>query len=324
MIAPPALGLFPTIPPQPCGVVVIPDPGFTSLMEEADIIPDKEPMVEEEGQDAESPEAEPVAFAFVLPPPAASPPPGDLAEAEVGTVLATAPTPTAHRAALHDPDSAVETDSNTPQAPAAPPSAETALRLQMAAPDTPPPEAAEPAPDVAAMDQAAAVSPPDVPFATVAPQIPPDTHQIALPADPPPPPAEPGRSPLAVPRQVAEGLSNALATTPGSDRIELVLSPEELGRVRFELRAEGDNLQVTLTAERPETMELLRRHLPELLTELRQAGYGAATLNFGQSGNPGGGAAFEAPDDGDAPPPSESLPVSRPAPVQAGGLNLRL
>lgn len=323
MIAPPALGLFPTIPPQQGGVVVIPDPGFTSLMEAADITPDKEPVVEEEGQDAESPEAEPVAFAFVLPPPAASPPPGDLAEAEGGAALATAPTTTAHRAS-HDPGGAVETDSNSPQAPAAPPSAETALRLQMAAPDAPPPEAAEPAPDVAVVDQTAPVSPPDVPLATAAPQMPPDTRQTAMPTDPPPPPAEPDRNPVAVPRQVAEGLSGALATTPGSDRIELVLSPEELGRVRFELRAEGDSLQVTLTAERPETMELLRRHLPELLTELRQAGYGTATLNFGQSGNSGSGAAFEAPDDGDVPPPSEPLPVSRPAPVQTGGLNLRL
>ena len=167
-----------------------------------------------------------------------------------------------------------------------------------------------------------------------APSVPPlltaDTAPAAQSPVPLPAPAAPhivthphAEPPPAVARQITEGLSAALAEPAAGDRIELVLRPEELGRVRFELRGEGDRLMVTLTADRPETMDLLRRHLPDLLAELEQAGYGGASLDFGQPGH------------SDRPPPTEAAQavraatdLSEPLPPQpgltgSGGLDLR-
>ena len=76
--------------------------------------------------------------------------------------------------------------------------------------------------------------------------------------------------------------------TAGTDRVEVILSPEELGRVQMEFRAEGNAMRVFLTAERPETLDLLRRHADQLASELRQAGYSGASLSFGQWGQPQG------------------------------------
>jgi Flagellar hook-length control protein FliK len=77
------------------------------------------------------------------------------------------------------------------------------------------------------------------------------------------------------------------ANTP-TDRVEVILSPEELGRVQMDFRADGDGIRVFLTAERPETLDLLRRHADQLASELRQAGYSGASLSFGQWGQPQG------------------------------------
>jgi hypothetical protein len=68
------------------------------------------------------------------------------------------------------------------------------------------------------------------------------------------------------------------------DRVEVILSPDELGRVQLNFRVEGDGMRVFVTAERPETLDLLRRHSDQLSLELRQAGYSGASLSFGQWG----------------------------------------
>lgn len=222
------------------------------------------------------------------------------------------------------------------EAAVAPPSAEAALRLQMAdeAGGEPPPE--KDTPDADAVDPADAppalasqTAAPKTAAESAAPAVPPLTLTApeapaprALPALAPPAPPEPPPA-----RQAAEAISAALSTPGGSDRVELVLRPEELGRVRFELRSEGDRLFVTLTADRPETMDLLRRHLPELRAELELAGYGAADLTFGQSGTPGGQAEGHGPAAStDFLPMPSQPPVPPPAPraTGTGGLDLRL
>lgn len=153
------------------------------------------------------------------------------------------------------------------------------------------------------------------------------------------PPAAPATAPEAAPvtaqppaahqqtaRHLAATLQEAGATLLGdSHRTELVLSPEELGRVHFEMRRQGEGLSVTLTAERPETLDLLRRHAPELKAELQAAGYEGATLEFGTSRQPPQEAAAPPPADEAAAPPATPASVSAPpaAPV-AGGLDLRL
>ena len=76
-------------------------------------------------------------------------------------------------------------------------------------------------------------------------------------------------------------------TKSGNDGpVELVLSPEELGRLTISIRHDGDFVRVTVIADRPETLDLMRRHGGDLLADLRQAGFAGASLNFGQGGQP--------------------------------------
>lgn len=149
-------------------------------------------------------------------------------------------------------------------------------------------------------------------------------------AAPSPPRATPAAATPLPQHQAAEALA-ALIRDSGAQvagdarRIELVLTPEDLGRIRFDLTPGRDGLQVTLAADRPETLDLLRRHAGDLLAELEAAGYGGATLNFGSGGNPP--AAFAAPEPGPEPPDTPSpapLPQPRPVLRAAGGLDLRL
>ena len=125
--------------------------------------------------------------------------------------------------------------------------------------------------------------------------------------------------------QVAEVLA---VNDPANDIVELRLDPEELGKLRIALRSEGDLMQVSVTAERPETLDLLRRHSDRLMQELQAAGYDGATLDFGH---------WQSGAERDAKPNTEpSLPdganvvrvavTADPRPIyQSGsGLNLRL
>lgn len=82
-------------------------------------------------------------------------------------------------------------------------------------------------------------------------------------------------------------LADQAIQSQDADRIEIRLDPEELGRVQFTLQAEGDSLRVIIAVERPETLDLLRRHADLLTQSLRDAGYGGASLCF-STGEDGG------------------------------------
>lgn len=116
-------------------------------------------------------------------------------------------------------------------------------------------------------------APPDPSATMVAPAAP--TAALA-PVHAPP---EPIRHPP-LPQQIAAALAPAATDQPGT--IDLVLRPDELGSLRFEMRPQGDRLHVVISAERPETLDLLRRSAPELMAELRQSGLQGSTLQFGQ------------------------------------------
>lgn len=66
-----------------------------------------------------------------------------------------------------------------------------------------------------------------------------------------------------------------------SDRTEIALSPEELGRLRLVFSGQ-DRSQVTILAERPETLDLVRRHADLLTQQLAEAGVQAGSLEFRQ------------------------------------------
>lgn len=294
----------------------------------------------------EAPEAAaPDALALLLP--LMSPPVAATAALPAGADSAVAPasgTPTLPDApALQLPAVAEAPGAEAPAAPQ-PPATEPAARPNPAAramaadrPDARPPagpETAETAPaapkaggaaesalrHLLTEGQIAAPQPPDAP-----------PQPVVTEAAPSPARAAPAATPAPPPQHQAAGALAALIRDSGAQvagdarRIELVLTPEDLGRIRFDLTPGRDGLQVTLAAERPETLDLLRRHAGDLLAELEAAGYGGATLNFGSGGN--APAAFAAPEPGPEPtetPPTAPLPQPRPVLRAAGGLDLRL
>jgi hypothetical protein len=70
--------------------------------------------------------------------------------------------------------------------------------------------------------------------------------------------------------------------------VEVTLSPEELGKVRLALLAADGQITVQVVAERIETLDLLRRHIDMLASELRQQGYTEISFSFGQGRGDGG------------------------------------
>lgn len=295
----------------------------------------------------EAPEAAAAdALALLLPP---LPPPAAPAPLPAGADSAVAPasgTPALPDApALQPPSGAPPPVAETPAA-APPPATVPAARADPAArpmvadgPGAPPPAGTEPA---SAAETAAPAAPKAGGAAESAlrhlltegqiagPQSPDAPSQPAVTeAAPSPPRATPAAATPLPQHQAAEALA-ALIRDSGAQvagdarRIELVLTPEDLGRIRFDLTPGRDGLQVTLAAERPETLDLLRRHAGDLLAELEAAGYGGATLNFGCGGNPPAAAAPEPGPEPPDTPPTAPLPQPRPVLRAAGGLDLRL
>lgn len=74
-------------------------------------------------------------------------------------------------------------------------------------------------------------------------------------------------------RQMAEALQR-LPDRP----VELSLNPEELGRVRLSISTAEGGITVHVLAERPETLDLMRRHIDQLGREFQALGY--ENINF--------------------------------------------
>ncbi|MBP0483356.1 flagellar hook-length control protein FliK [Sagittula salina] len=121
----------------------------------------------------------------------------------------------------------------------------------------------------------------------------------------------------AVARQMAEGMARLHEGT-----VELRLSPEELGRVRMILHQGEHGLTVHIQADRPETLDLLRRNIDELARHLGDAGYEGAGFSFGD-GQEGGG---DQPGLADVPLPADPdlPPEAAPAWSDPNGLDIRI
>lgn len=87
----------------------------------------------------------------------------------------------------------------------------------------------------------------------------------------------------AIAHQAAQAII-ATVRSGKSGQIDVTLRPEELGRIRFEIVGSGERLHVNLFVERPDSMDLMRRNADQLLADLRQSGFGQATLSFGNWG----------------------------------------
>ena len=82
--------------------------------------------------------------------------------------------------------------------------------------------------------------------------------------------------------QIAVAVSNATGKTT-----EITLNPEELGRVRLSLKASDRAIVMHVSAERPETQDLLRRHMDILAQEFRQLGSTSISFSIEQQSNAG-------------------------------------
>ncbi len=82
-------------------------------------------------------------------------------------------------------------------------------------------------------------------------------------------------------RQIAE-IAGGLPNRP----VDITLSPEELGRVRLSLSLTETGITVSLAAERPETMDLLRRHIDLLGQDFASLGFEDIAFDFNQNNAP--------------------------------------
>ncbi|WP_170417295.1 flagellar hook-length control protein FliK [Ruegeria atlantica] len=86
-------------------------------------------------------------------------------------------------------------------------------------------------------------------------------------------------------RAIAGQMATVITAQPKSGAIEIALSPEELGRVSITLNGRDDGLHLTISAERPETLDMMRRHLAVLEEEFRNFGLGDLSFDLGTSAN---------------------------------------
>jgi hypothetical protein len=110
---------------------------------------------------------------------------------------------------------------------------------------------------------------------------------------------------------------------------EMSLAPEELGHLRLNVEASDAGLRIVIEAARPETADLMRRHVEALRQELRQEGLGAVSVSIGggegrRGGDPspdrgsGAGWAAQAPWAPGAEPGATTVPNSPAMPRSAG------
>jgi hypothetical protein len=102
-------------------------------------------------------------------------------------------------------------------------------------------------------------------------------------------PALPSHMPQPSPASPIAAQLLPYASAAQSGPVEVTLNPQELGQLRFEIQHRGEGVQIILSAERMDTMDLLRRNGEQLLADFRYAGFSGASLSFGKWGGAGQG-----------------------------------
>ncbi|WP_323776058.1 flagellar hook-length control protein FliK [Leisingera sp.] len=87
------------------------------------------------------------------------------------------------------------------------------------------------------------------------------------------------------PRMIAAQMAEAFAAK-GEQKVEVSLNPQELGKVKMRVVASETGITIIIQTERPETGDLVRRHIHELAEEFRRLGYEDISFEFsgGQAG----------------------------------------
>ncbi|MES0828005.1 flagellar hook-length control protein FliK [Ruegeria sp. SCP11] len=128
-------------------------------------------------------------------------------------------------------------------------------------------------------------------------------------------------------RAIASQMANAINVRSHSGTIEVALNPEELGRVSIVLNGRDDGLYMTITAERPETLDMMRRHLSVLEMEFQNFGLGGLSIDLGTSADARGDEPDGNEDTQFLAPQSEHTPEAGPTPSRAspdGRIDMRL
>ena len=112
------------------------------------------------------------------------------------------------------------------------------------------------------------------------PTFPPPYHRIdSIPIAAP--------KPILVPAQTVQHIAEQIVVSVANDdtgTTEVALDPEELGRVRLHMTVKDQTVQIVIAAERPETSDLMRRHLGVLQQEFRSLGFQSIDLGFADEG----------------------------------------
>jgi hypothetical protein len=117
----------------------------------------------------------------------------------------------------------------------------------------------------------------------------------------------------------------AISASP-SGRTEILLDPQELGRVRVSLEGDESALVLTIQADRVDTADLLRRNADLLVQEFREAGYQNLTFSFSDQGRDTADQKSAVPGFGtdDTPLSADLVADHSPRRTALGGLDLRL
>jgi len=130
-----------------------------------------------------------------------------------------------------------------------------------------------------------------------------------------------------VAQHIASQLADAAKSMPAR-QVEIALSHEELGRVRLGVAPQEAGILVHVFAERPETMDLLRRHIAALETAFAAIGYEDINFAFaGGASTEGDGASDSSFSDTEAEPltaPPEVITQITLETAALGGIDIRL
>jgi hypothetical protein len=81
-------------------------------------------------------------------------------------------------------------------------------------------------------------------------------------------------------RPVVQQVTQGIMRSNLEGSVEVRLWPEELGKVRLAMTPSDVGLTVMVTAERPETLDLMRRHIDLLEADLRENGFDGLAFQF--------------------------------------------
>jgi flagellar hook-length control protein FliK len=125
-------------------------------------------------------------------------------------------------------------------------------------------------------------------------------------------------------RHVASQIAVAVIDRAGRPT-EISLSPGELGRVRLTMSTVDTAITLTISAERQETTDLLRKHIETLTQEFKDLGYNDISFTFGQGESAPDADPDQLSEAPDQPIDTEETPIQRATQiVGTSGLDIKL